>query len=90
MFKTKSRRVFIVEESDVTLVLAGINRQHKAAPSLRVGHCGWADEPTKWFVMFDANDKVYGNVVKNLKTIGKFKLEVRPGGIVDIYFERDV
>ncbi len=87
IFKNDSRE-FILEEKDVTTVLEVINSNYKTAPRLSVGNCGWADDPTKWFIIFNANDKIYGKVVKSLKEIGELKLDVRPGGQVDVCFER--
>lgn len=78
---------FIMDEKDVTTVLGVINR-HRAGYNVRVGNCGWKDNPTDWFVMFDSTAKVYGKIVRDLKQIGVFKVEVRPGGQVDIRFGR--
>lgn len=84
----KKCREFIIEEKDVTTVLSVIN-SHLKYSNLDVANCGWAnEESSKWFVMFDANDKRYGKIVKDLSTIGEFKLDVRPKGKVDLYFVR--
>lgn len=78
---------FIVEEKDVTTVLGVINK-HRKLYDVRVGNCGWKDYPMDWFVMFDSTAKVYGEIVRDLKQIGTFEVDVRPGGQVDIRFKR--
>lgn len=83
----KKNYSFIVDEKDVTTVLGVINK-HRKFYDFRVGNCGWKDHPTDWFVMFDSTAKVYGGIVRDLKQIGTFKVDVRPGGQVDIRFER--
>ena len=83
----KTRSEFFMDEKDVTTVVAVINR-HTRYARCRIGNCGWADESTKWFVMFDCTDKVHRDIVKDLTKIGRFKLDVRPGGQMDLCFER--
>ncbi len=84
----KKTHMFIVEEKDVTTVLAVINK-HRRYYDTRVGNCGWAEEPNKWFIGFDMRDKYYGEVVRDLNEIGNFKLDVRPAGQVDLIFNKD-
>ena len=83
----KKTHSFIMEEKDVTTVL-GIINQSCRYDTYRVGSCGWADEPKKWFVMFHATDKQYGNIMGNLMMIGSVNIELRPGGKVDLVFRR--
>ena len=83
----KKTREFIVEEKDVIDVLKAINK-HLGWLDGQVGNCGWAEEPTKWFITFDATDKKYGRIINDLNEIGEFKLDVRPKGQMDVYFER--
>lgn len=83
----KRRREFIVEEKDVTTVMAVINENRKFYDT-RLGNCGWEEEPSKWFIMVDLNDKQYGEVIRKLNEMGTFKLDVRPRGQVDLCFER--
>ena len=87
IFKNDSRE-FILEEKEVTTVIEVINSNYKIPSRVLVGNCRWADDPTKWFIIFNANDKIYGKVVKSLKELGELKLDVRPGGRVDVCFER--
>lgn len=75
-----------MDEKEVTTVLRVIN-QKCGCQQLYVDSCGWAKESEKWFILFNATEKQYGNIVKELKKIGHFKVEVRDG--VDIVFEKD-
>ena len=79
-------RSFIVEEKDVTTILKIVNH-HRNTCDCYVGNCNWNDDRSKWFIHFYATDKIYGQIVKDMKKIGKFNVEVRPGGQVDIMFE---
>ena len=84
----RKRREFILEEKDVTTVLNAVN-SISLFSSKCAANCGWGgNEKSKWFIVFYVTDKAYGNIVKKLNTIGKFGLDVRPGGQVDITFER--
>jgi hypothetical protein len=84
---TKKPHEFIIEEKDVTTVLAVINN-HRKSFETELGNCGWAEEPSKWFIMVYLRDKDYGKVIEELNKIGTFKLDVRPKGQVDLCFER--
>lgn len=82
------RREFIVDEQDVTTVITVINRYRKYA-DMRVGNCGWLEEPNKWFIMFDACNEDYGHIVDELNKLGTFRLNVSPSfTVVELYFER--
>lgn len=78
---------FIVEEKDVTTVLGTINQTCRY-DTYRVGSCGWADEPTKWFIMFHATEMKYGKIMSELMKIGNVTIELRPGGKVDLVFRK--
>ena len=79
---------FIVNEEDVTSVLTVINK-HRRDYYVRANNCGWADEPNKWFVMFEACDEEYGHIVDELNKLGKFRLDVSPNyKVVSLFFER--
>ena len=84
----KKEREFIVEEKDVTSVLTVVNREAKFI-SYHIGNCGWANHPNKWFITFYATDKKYGRIMKGLTENGKFTVDVRPGGQVDLWFEKN-
>lgn len=87
MFYQKSRKLF-VEESDVTTVLEVINRyQGYFSNNYKlVGSCGWADEPTKWFIGFSTTDKKWGHIAADLSGIGEITVKVTPGGATELYF----
>lgn len=91
MFEQKTRREFITDEWLVTTVLSAINGQSrgKVLRNITVANCGWADEPPKWFVSFYVGNTMYGKIVKALNEVGKFKLDVRPGGQVDVVFMKE-
>ena len=84
-------REFIVDEKDVMDVLKTINT-HLRYLDGQVGIHEWGGDDLviemKWFIAFYATDKKYEKIVKDLQKIGTFRLEVRPGGKEDIYFER--
>jgi len=81
----KKRREFIVDESLVTTLVRDINRRCEIF-DYTIGNCGWADEPTSWFVSFYADNKTYGKIVKSLMNIGEFKKVRRPRRKTDLYF----
>lgn len=80
-------REFIVEEMDVTTVMKVIN-SHRKYWDYQVGNCGWGGPlATRWFIAFEATDKVYGKIMTDLDKMGEFKVEVRSGGQVDMFFK---
>lgn len=84
----KKSQAFILEEKDVTTVLDLVNHT-KHTSRVYAGNCGWGGgQESKWFIMFHATEKGYGKIVREMSEIGKFDLDVRPGGQVDITFER--
>ena len=84
----KKRMEFIFDEKDVAILLSVIN-SHTSFDIKHVGTCGWANEPTTWFVVFKASDSNYSKIVKELVKIGTISMKYRPGGLIDLYFERD-
>lgn len=84
-FNVKTRTL-IVDEANVTTVLAVVNRHCRMTSERRAGNLGWADHPTKWYVLFNANDKRYANIIKELQTIGRINVSVRDT-FVDLVFE---
>lgn len=89
MFYQETRKL-IVEESDVTTVLATINRHQGFFSDVnkRVGECGWADEPTKWYVQFYASTKEWRRITKDLSELGEIIMKLAPGGATDMYYVR--
>lgn len=83
----KKRREFIVEEKDVTTIISIVGREANCF-GYGIGNCGWADYPNRWFVSFYATDHKYGKIMKSLTEIGKFTVDTRPGGQVDLWFEK--
>lgn len=84
----KRRHNLIVVEQDVTTVLEAINSRRKwyINQNLAVGNCGWANEPTKWFVHFGATDNQWMFIIDGLNKKGyKLYLKDRPN---DIYVSR--
>ena len=83
----KKTREFIVEEKDVTTVVDVVNREAKYF-DYKIGNCGWAEEPTKWFIIFEMTEKKFGRVVKDLNEIGVIKLDGGSGRNAKVYVER--
>lgn len=84
----KKQREFVVEENTGMDVLKAINT-HLRYLDGQVGNCGWGGEDeSKWFISFYATDKKYANIIKDLKEIGEFRIDIRPGGQMDVCFER--
>ena len=54
-----------------------------------IGRCGWQDHPNKWFISFYASDRKYGKIMRCLTEIGEFKVNTRPNGQVDLWFEEN-
>ena len=90
MFYQECRKI-IVEDTDVTTVLAAINRHQGffSNANKRVGECGWADEPTKWYIHFYASSREWGKIAKDLSELGEIRVKVAPGGTTDLYYTRN-
>ena len=85
----RKKRELLVDEKDVTTVIAVINR-HRRLGRFKIFNCGMADNPSRWSIRFRVNDKVYAKIVKNLADIGRFDLDVRPKiGTVNMIFMRE-
>lgn len=87
LYFIRKRREFIVEENDITTILSVVNRE-TGITNYNIGNCGWKDEPTKWFVVFYTSEKSYRKVMKILTKIGKFTVNTRPAGMIDLCFEK--
>jgi hypothetical protein len=85
------RRNLIVEESDVTTVLAAINHHQGffSNNDKNAGNCGWAKEPTKWYVRFYASDRQWGRIAGELSKLGKIYVNVTPSGATELYYTKD-
>lgn len=66
------RRYLILEESNVLETLRVIGTQNSIfiRMNLIVNNCGWADEPTKWFIHFDASNDQWRCIVDELVNKG--------------------
>lgn len=84
-FNEKTYTLF-TDERNITTVLDVINRNCRIASNRRAGNCRWAEDTTRWFVIFNTNSKRYSNIIKELQTIGEIKVSVR-GNNVDLVFE---
>ena len=67
-----SRQYLILEEKNVTEVISVVNKPFGKIfrPNMTVGNCGWADEPSKWFVHFDAPLKYWMSIITELNAKG--------------------
>lgn len=66
-----SRRHIIVDEANVIVILDAINRQRCCnSQDLRVGNCGWASDPSKWYVAFTASDKKWMRIIDEMNAKG--------------------
>ena len=88
MFFFERRREFIVEEKDVTTILSVVGHEANVI-NYNIGRCGWQDHPNKWFISFYASDRKYGKIMRCLTEIGEFKVNTRPNGQVDLWFEEN-
>ena len=90
MFLFQRRRTLVVEESDVTTVLSAINRNQGffSNDSKIVKNCGWAKEPSKWVIQFNATEREWGLMTTELSKIGEIAVKVKPGGTTDLYFNK--
>ena len=85
------RRYLIVEEKDVTTVLAAINNHQGLFSNndKNTGNCGWKDDPAKWYVRFYASDRQWGRIAAELSKLGKIQVTVTPGGATELYYTKD-
>lgn len=84
-FNEKTYTLF-TDEKNITTVLDVVNRHCRITSNRRAGNCHWAGDPTRWFVMFNTNDKRYAEIIKDLQKIGQINISVR-GNNVDLVFE---
>ena len=68
----------VLEESEVLETLRVVNAYQKwyIDQKLAVGHCEWDDEPTKWYLSFNATSNQWKHIVNDL-TIRGYVLEIR-------------
>lgn len=87
----KIERKLIVEEKDVTTVMAVINRHHSffSNKKMTTGNCGWKDQPDKWYIYFYASGKEWGSIVGELSTLGNITVDVTPRGATVLHYVRN-
>lgn len=61
----KKTRDLIFDEKQLSKILTAINN-NLTCPELRVGNCGWANQPKKWFVLFHCTNKDYEKIINQL------------------------
>ena len=90
MFGAKKREI-IVDEKDVTAVLAAINNNQGlfSNDNKTTGNCGLADDPTKWYVRFYASDRQWGRIAEELSKTGKINVTVTRRGAAELYYTKD-
>lgn len=90
MFMFQKRRNLVVEEKDVTTALSTINRHQGffSNDNKIVRNCGWAKDPSKWVIQFNATEREWGLMTVDLSKIGDITVKVKPGGTTDLHFER--
>ena len=66
----RRRCELIIEKENVTDILDIINKH--TSESVRIGTCGWIDQPSKWFIMFDSTEGVWIDIKMDLRK-GNFK-----------------
>ena len=90
MFNQK-RRYLVVEEKDVTTVLTTINRNQGffSNHDKNTGNCGWANDPTKWYIRFFASDRQWGKIAGELCETGNITVSVSPGGTTELCYMRN-
>ena len=90
MFLYQRRRNLVVEEKDVTLVLAAINNHQGffSNDNKIVKSCGWEKDPTKWVIKFNASEREWGLMATDLGKLGDIAVKVKPGGTTDLYFTK--
>lgn len=80
-------REIIVNVDDVMAILKAINI-HLGYLDGQVGALELGDDKSKWFVSFNANDKEYGAIIKELERKGEFKLKPNSDDELKVVFER--
>lgn len=66
------RHYLIVDEKNVLEVLREIDKQivWYINQSLSIDNCMWADDPTKWFINFNASEDQWMSIIDGLEEIG--------------------
>lgn len=90
MFKFKEKLIvkryyLVLERCDVLDVIEVINnyRSWYVGQDLAVGNCGWANEPSMWFIHFSAPVSKWRKIINELNQ-KKFELIVRAPEHLDV------
>ena len=83
------RHRLIVEECDVIRVLRTINAQHKSVPEMKVGSCGWVDDPSKWFIFFTTTRAKWDKLVKELEIVRVWNHDEIPNNAIGVVYSTD-
>ena len=83
------RHHLVVEEGDVTNVLKQVNAHCKSKTEIRVGNCGWADDPTKWFVHFTTTRAKWYELVNAMKIVRTWNHETIPKNTIGVVYSTD-
>ena len=77
----------IMEENEVTKVIAVINQHTKVynGKDWAIGNCGWADEPTKWFMHVDASESAWEDIKAD---ISKSKMKTVTEKLMKTVYEK--
>ena len=86
----QKRHTLVIEERDVTFVLTIINKHqgYFSDDTKIVKNYGLTNDPTKWVIKFNASDKEWKRMTKDLGEFGEIIVKVTPGGTTDMYFIR--
>lgn len=71
----QKRRYLVADEADVMSVVKVIdeikrNSRIHHMMNMEIGNCSWADEPTAWFIHFDATDKQWRKLMNMVHDLG--------------------
>ena len=66
------RRYWVLKKDDVIKALTAIDnhRSKHIEPEVVTGNCGWVDEEDMWYLFFNASNKQWVNIIKDLSSIG--------------------
>lgn len=77
---------FVVEEQDVVKTLNTINKHQRIVPDMRVGNCGWADDPNKWFIHFTTSKAKWELIRNDIKLVRVFgNMDIPKNSVGKVY-----
>lgn len=87
-FITKRYHI-VLDEVDVMNALKVIDRCHRSVPEIRVGNCGWAEDPNKWFIHFTTTVSKWETIRKDLKVVRVFSNQDIPKNSIGTVYSTD-